>query len=156
MNSMYFMIMVLTRLHTSKIIEFYSAETSTSMALPIAEAISAGFPSPAADYLEMTLDINKELVNNPSSTFYGRVKGNSMIDAGIHDGDILVIDKSLEPANNKKAVCFIDGQFTLKTLKIVKGEVWLKPENKDYSPIKITPDNDFIVWGIVTHIIHKA
>jgi len=148
--------MKLSLLTKSKNIEFYSAETAAPMALPFAEAISAGFPSPAAEYLEMSLDINKELVNNPSSTFYGRVKGNSMIDAGIHDGDILVIDKSLEPTNNKKAVCFIDGEFTLKTLKVVKGEVWLKPENKDYPPIKITPDNDFIVWGIVTHIIHKA
>lgn len=79
-----------------------------------------------------------------------------MIGAGIHDGDILVIDKSLEPANNKRAVCYIDGEFTLKTLKVVKGEVWLKPENKDYPPIKITPENDFVVWGIVTHIIHKS
>jgi DNA polymerase V len=148
--------MKLHLLNTSKNMEFFSAETSTVLELPFAEAISAGFPSPAADYLEMSLDINKELVNNPSATFYGRVKGNSMIDAGIHDGDILVIDKSLEPANNKRAVCFIDGQFTLKTLKVVNGEVWLKPENKAYAPIKITPDNDFMVWGIVTHIIHKT
>jgi DNA polymerase V len=143
-------------LKKSKNIEFFSADASTEIALPFAEAISAGFPSPAAEYLELTLDLNKELVNNPSSTFYGRVKGNSMIGAGIHDGDILVIDKSLEPANNKKAVCFIDGEFTIKTLKVAKGEVWLKPENKDYAPIKITPENDFMVWGIVTHIIHKA
>jgi len=148
--------MKLHPLTESKNIKFYSAETSTELALPFAEAISAGFPSPAADYLEMSLDINKELVNNPNSTFYGRVKGNSMIDAGIHDGDILVIDKSLEPANNKRAVCFIDGQFTIKTLKVSKGEVWLKPENKDYPPIKITPENDFVVWGIVTHVIHKT
>jgi DNA polymerase V len=148
--------MKLHSLTESKNIKFYSAETSTALALPFAEAISAGFPSPAADYLEMSLDINKELVNNPNSTFYGRVRGNSMIDAGIHDGDILVIDKSLEPANNKRAVCFIDGQFTIKTLKVSKGEVWLKPENKDYPPIKITPENDFVVWGIVTHVIHKT
>jgi DNA polymerase V len=148
--------MKLRLLNTAKNIEFYSAETATAMPLPFAEAISAGFPSPAADYLEMSLDITKELVNNPSSTFYGRVKGNSMIGAGIHDGDILVIDKSLEPANNKKAVCFIDGEFTLKTLKVAGSEVWLKPENKDYPLIKITPDNDFVVWGIVTYIIHKT
>lgn len=148
--------MKLRLLNKSKNIEFYSAETASALALPFAEAISAGFPSPAADYLEMSLDLNKELVSNPSATFYGRVKGSSMIDAGIHDGDILVIDKSLEPANNRKAVCFIDGQFTLKTLKVVKGEVWLKPENEKYPPIKVTPDNDFMVWGIVTHIIHKA
>jgi DNA polymerase V len=148
--------MKLHLLNKSKTIEFYSAENTTAMALPFAEAISAGFPSPAAEYLEMSLDINKEMVKNPNSTFYGRVKGNSMIDAGIHDGDILVIDKSLEPANNKRAVCYIDGEFTLKTLKVVKGEVWLKPENKDYAPIKITPGNEFVVWGIVTHIIHKA
>ena len=148
--------MKLRLLNASKNIEFYSAETAAPMELPFAEAISAGFPSPASDYLEMSLDINRELVSNPSSTFYGRVRGDSMIDAGIHDGDILVIDKSLEPANNRKAVCFIDGQFTLKTLKVAGGEVWLKAENEKYPPIRVTPDNDFVVWGIVTHVIHKT
>jgi DNA polymerase V len=152
----YFTTVNVRRLNTSKNMDFYSAETAAALALPFAEAISAGFPSPAADYLEMSLDINSELIRNPSSTFYGRVKGNSMTDAGIHDGDILVIDKSLEPKNGSKAVCFIDGQFTLKTLKVVRGEVWLKAENESYPPIKVTPDNDFSVWGIVTHIIHRT
>lgn len=148
--------MKLSLLKQSKTIDFYSADTSTALALPFAAAISAGFPSPAAAYLEMTLDLNRELVNNPSSTFYGRVRGDSMIDAGIHDGDILVIDKSLEPANNKRAICYIDGHFTLKTLMVSKGEVWLKPENREYQPIRITQDNDFVVWGVVTHVIYKV
>ena len=152
----YFTGMKLQLLKKSKTIEFFSADTSTALALPFAEAISAGFPSPAADYLELSLDLNKELIKNASSTFCGRVKGNSMIDAGIHDGDILVIDKSIEPANNQKAVCYIDGEFTIKTLKVSKGKVWLQPANKDYAPIEISPEDNFTVWGIVTHVIHKA
>lgn len=148
--------MKLKLLNKSKNLEFFSAETATELPLPFAKRISAGFPSPAEEYMEMSLDLNKELIKNPSATFYGRVKGNSMIDAGIYEGDVLVIDKSLEPKNNKKVVCFIDGEFTIKTLKVSKGEVWLIPENKEYSPIKITPENDFIVWGTVTYVIHKA
>ncbi len=148
--------MKLSLLKQPKTIDFYAADASTALPLHFAEAISAGFPSPADDYLEQVLDINTALINNPNSTFYGRVRGDSMIGAGIHDGDILVVDRSLEPANKKKAVCYIDGQFTIKTLKVSRGEVWLKPENKDYPPIKITPENDFAVWGIVTHVIHKA
>jgi DNA polymerase V len=148
--------MKLRFLNASKNIEFYSAETAAPLELPFAQAISAGFPSPASDYLEMSLDLNRELVSNPSATFYGRVRGDSMIDAGIHDGDILIIDRSLEPASNRKAVCFVDGQFTIKTLKVAKGEVWLKAENEKYPPIRVTPENDFLVWGIVTHVIHRT
>jgi DNA polymerase V len=148
--------MHLKLLKKSKTIEFFTAETSTDLPLPFAERISAGFPSPAEEYLETAFDLNKELVSNPSATFFGRVKGNSMVDAGIFAGDVLVIDKSLEPTNGKKAVCFIDGEFTFKTLKVSKGQVWLMPENKDYSPIKISPENDFCVWGIVTYVIHKV
>lgn len=140
---------------TTPKIDFYSADTSTDLPLPLAEGIKAGFPSPAQDYIDLAFDLNKELVKNPSSTFYGRVRGNSMIDEGINDGDILVIDKSLPPADGRKAVCYIDGEFTLKTIRIGKDGIYLMPANPDYKPIKVTEENDFVVWGIVTYVIHK-
>src|SRR5690606_18643891 len=144
----------LKNLYSTKNIEFYSPAYSTKLELPfVSNGISAGFPSPADDFLDINIDLNKHLIKNPSTTFYGRVRGNYMIDAGIHDGDLLVIDKSLEPKNNKIAVCFIDGEFTVKHIKIEKDIVWLIAENKDYKPIKVTKDNDFIIWGIVINVI---
>jgi DNA polymerase V len=115
--------------------------------------ISAGFPSPADDFLDASIDLNKALIKNKDATFYGRVKGDSMIGAGIHDGDLLIIDKSIEPKNNKIAVCFIDGDFTVKRIQITKEIIWLIAENKNYPPIKVTKDNDFLIWGIVTNVI---
>jgi DNA polymerase V len=137
-------------------IDFYTADTKSELGLPIAENIRAGFPSPAEEYIERAFDLNKELIKNPSSTFYGRVRGNSMVDAGINEGDILVIDKSIYPNDGKKAVCYIDGEFTLKTLRVTKDGIYLVPANSEFTPIKITPENEFMVWGIVTYIIHKA
>ena len=136
-------------------IDFYTADTNSELELPITENIRAGFPSPAEEYIEQAFDLNKELVKNPSATFYGRVRGNSMIDAGIKEGDILVIDKSIYPSNGMKAVCFIDGEFTLKTLKVSKDGIYLMPANKEFEPIRITSENEFTVWGIVTYVIHK-
>ncbi len=125
--------------------------------LPYAEqGISAGFPSPAEDFLDISIDLNKEFIKNPSATFYGRVKGNSMKDAGLENGDLLIIDKSLEPKNGKIAVCFIDGEFTVKRIKIEKKIVWLIAENKDYQPIKVTSENELLIWGIVTTVIKKV
>lgn len=142
------------KLHTSKTIDIYSALTETELELPyVNEGISAGFPSPALDFVDLTIDLNKHLVKHPSATFYGRVKGQSLKNAGISDGDLLVIDRSLEPANGKIAVCYIDGEFTAKRIQKTKNELWLIPENDDYQPIKITEDNNFVVWGIVTHVI---
>ena len=97
--------------------------------------------------------MNKHLVKHPSATFYGRVKGMSMKDAGIHDGDLLVIDKSIRPTNDKIAVCYIDGEFTVKRIKIEQECVWLIPENETYLPIKVNSENDFVIWGIVTYVI---
>ncbi len=135
-------------------IEFYTAVEGTYAPLPFVDKVlSAGFPSPAGDFLDAAIDLNKEFVQNPSSTFYGRVKGNSMKDAGIHDGDLLIIDKSLETRDGKIAVCFIDGEFTVKRIKVEKDYCWLMPANDQYKPIKVTSDNDFVVWGIVTHVI---
>ena len=138
----------------TKHIEFYSAFVGPAMQLPYVESgISAGFPSPADDFLDLKIDLNKELVKNPSSTFYGRVKGDSMNDVGINDGDLLVIDKSLEPVDGKIAVCYIDGEFTVKRIKIDKDCCWLMPANDKYSPVKVTADNEFLIWGIVINVI---
>lgn len=143
-----------TNLHSSHSLEIFSADVATLLELPVVEqGISAGFPSPASDMLDIAIDLNKELIKNPSATFYGRVKGNSMCDVGIDDGDLLVIDKSLEPQNGKIAICFIDGEFTVKRIKIDKQNCWLVAENKAYAPIQITAENEFIVWGIVIHVI---
>lgn len=146
--------MRLSKIHTSAHIDFYSADNQTELSLPyVKEGISAGFPSPANDFLDTSIDLNKELIRNPSSTFYGRVCGDSMRDAGIHDGDLLVIDKSLEPQNGKIAVCFIDGEFTVKKIKIEHDCIWLMPANESFKPIKVTKDNEFMVWGIVINVI---
>lgn len=142
------------KISNSSNIEFYSANTSSILTLPMIEGgISAGFPSPAQDYIDLKIDLNKELINNPSSTFYGRVKGSSMKDAGIVDGDILVIDKSLEPQDGDTAICFIDGEFTLKYIKIEPDAVYLVPANSKFQPIKITEENNFCIWGVVTYSI---
>ena len=119
----------------------------------VQEGISAGFPSPADDFKDVRISLDKELIKNQESTFYARVNGDSMEDAGISDGDILVIDKSLEPKNKKIAVCFIDGEFTVKRILREKGKLYLKPENKNYDKIKIEKENDLIIWGIVTYVI---
>lgn len=140
-----------------KNLEIFSVDTSTELDLPIVEAgISAGFPSPADDFLDASIDLNKILVTNKDATFYGRVKGDSMIDAGLSDGDLLIIDKSLEPKDGKIAVCFIDGEFTVKRIKITNKCIYLVAENKNYKPIKVTDDNDFLIWGIVTTVIKSV
>ena len=132
--------------------------TSSEMPLPLVEGgISAGFPSPAQDFIDVKIDLNKELISHPSSTFYGRVKGSSMQDAGIMDGDILIIDKSLDPHDGDTAVCFIDGEFTLKYIKIEPDAMYLVPANSNFKPLKITQENNFSIWGVVTYSIksHK-
>jgi DNA polymerase V len=145
------------KLHTSKTLDIYSASTDTELELPLISAgINAGFPSPAMDFIDMNIDMNKHLVKHPSSTFYGRVKGNSMIDASINDGDLLVIDKSIEPADGKIAVCFIDGEFTVKRIKLEKDACLLMPANEKFNPIKVTEENNFLIWGIVTHVIKSV
>lgn len=137
-------------------IEVFSAEIQSSLNLPLAsEGIKAGFPSPAQDFMDISIDLNRELIANPASTFYARVSGDSMQDAGILDGDLLVIDKSLEPQDGDMAVCYIDGDFTLKFIRIEKETVWLIPANDNYQSIRVTGDNHFMVWGIVTYSIKK-
>lgn len=140
---------------TSFDLKIYGADTSTDLGLQYADAgIQAGFPSPAQDYMSETIDLNRDLIPHPTSTFYGRVVGDSMIEEGITEGDILVIDKSLEPENGDLAVCCVDGEFTLKRIRITPDRrVVLMPSNRHYRPIEITPDNEFMVWGIVLYTI---
>ena len=140
--------------HTTQIVGIFSVSTETKLDRPFADqGISAGFPSPAQDFIDLSIDLNKEFIKHPSSTFFGRVKGNSMMDAGISNGDLLIVDKSLDAIDGKIAVCFIDGEFTVKRLKVEKDCCWLLPENEAYQPIKVTAENDFIVWGIVVYVI---
>lgn len=139
-------------------LEIFKIDASSEQLLPYAdEGIQAGFPSPAQDYMELSYDLNKELIKNPSSSFIGRVKGVSMKDEGIEPGDLLIIDKSLDLEDDDLCVCFLEGEFTLKRVKVDRRKkiVWLVPSNPDFPSIEVTEDNQFIVWGIVTHTIKE-
>ena len=120
------------------------------------EGISAGFPSPADDFKEIRISLDKELVKNKEATFYARVSGDSMIGAGLNDRDLLVIDRSLNPENGRIVVCLIDGNFTVKRIKKEKGKIYLIPENKKYQPIEIKEENELTIWGIVEYVIKKV
>ena len=121
----------------------------------IEQGISAGFPSPADDFKEIRISLDRELVKNSESTFYARARGNSMEGAGIMDGDLLIIDRSIEPENNKIGICFLDGEFTVKRI-IKKGDnLYLKPENKNFNEIQIKEEDELVIWGIVTYVIKK-
>jgi len=141
----------------NKKIEFFIPNFENSLELPfITSGIKAGFPSPAADFDETRISLDKALVKNIDTTFYAKANGQSMKGAGIDDGDIMVIDRSIEPINNKIAVCLIDGEFTVKRIKKTKEELLLMPENSDFQPIKINEDNQLVIWGIVTYVIKKV
>ena len=120
------------------------------------EGVSAGFPSPADDFKELRISIDQEVVRNEEATFYARVTGVSMQGAGLDDGDLLVIDRSLEPQNDKIAVCFIVGSFTVKRLKVDVDCVYLMSENKNYKPIKVSEGDELLIWGIVTYVVKKV
>jgi len=144
-------------LHKSKNLTFFNPKTlSNSGATLFNMGISAGFPSPADDFEEQQLSLDKELIKNKEATFFARVSGQSMIGAGLDDNDLLVIDRSLEPSHDKIAVCFLDGEFTVKRLKVDGDYIWLQPENNNYKPILITEENNFVIWGIVTNVIKKV
>ena len=142
---------------TSKTLTFFTPKTSSGNGAVLVDVgISAGFPSPADDFRETRISLDDELIQNKDATFFAKVKGQSMINAGLDDNDLLVIDRSLEPTNNKIAVCFLDGEFTVKRLRVEKSDVWLQPENPNYPIINITEENDFVIWGIVTNVIKKV
>jgi DNA polymerase V len=129
----------------------------TSLRLPLVSAtVEAGFPSPADDHLERALDLNEELVRNPAATFFVRVKGESMRDAGIRSGDILVVDRSVSPADRQIVVAMIDGEFTVKRFRKQNGRITLEAENPSFSPIDVGEDQELTIWGAVTYVIHQA
>lgn len=137
-------------------LDIIKPELKNDIDIPLSTAgISAGFPSPAEDHAESTLDLNKHLIKHPSATFYVRVKGESMKDDCINDGDLLVVDKSLKPYNGCVAVCFLDGEFTLKRLSIEKDTITLMPANKRYKPIVLHKNDDLTIWGVATYCIQK-
>ncbi len=124
---------------------------------PIAiEAVSAGFPSPADDYMDRGIDLNEELIHRPASTFFLRVAGNSMDGSGIHDGDLLVVDRSINPLPGHIVVAVLDGTFTLKRLMNYKGNLRLEAENPSYPPINLNNYGDVQIWGVATYSIHKT
>ena len=133
-------------------------DIASKLALSLAPTIKAGFPSPAEDYLHDSLDFNHDLIKNPEATFYGRVSGDSMIQAGICDGDIAVIDRSLQPIDGDIIVAYVNGEFTIKYLSLShkdEGYIELKPANPNYSPIRIDADDNFRVWGVVVWTIKQ-
>lgn len=140
-------------LHSSKFIDIYSATTDSVVERPFIGELKAGFPSPAADFLDSSIDLNKIAIKHQAATFFGRAKGFSMKGAGIEDGDLLVIDRSAEYSDGKIAVCYIDGEFTIKRIKRQDGKCWLMPENDEFAPIEVHEDNQLTVWGIVTHVL---
>jgi DNA polymerase V len=133
----------------------FPARLPTPLPLPLyASRVAAGFPSPADDHLEDPLDLNQYLVKHPAATFFARAGGRSMTGDGIHHGDLLVVDRSLEPRDGRIVVAVVNGEMTLKKLKIEDGRVWLMPANPDYAPIKLGEGMELMIWGVVTHVIH--
>ncbi len=141
----------------ARITEILPADADAPLPLPLYVArVAAGFPSPADDYIENTLDLNRHLVKHPAATFYVRVEGNSMIGAGIHSGDILVVDRSLDPTHGKIVIAVLNGEFTVKRLERRGGALRLLPENDSYPAVEITDAMDFTIWGVVTNVIHPV
>ena len=140
-----------------KELEIFKGGFSTPLPLPYADmGIQAGFPSPAQDYIDKSLDFNRELIEHPSATFYAKVVGDSMVGAGISEGDIVVIDRAVEPEQDDIVVVFIDGEFTIKYIdfsELKRNRIWLRPANKEFKPIKVSATADFRVWGVVVKVI---
>lgn len=135
----------------------HNIESSGSFESQLLGDVKAGFPSPAEDIQEK-LDLIKLLVKHKASTFFFRISGVSMVDAALDEGDIIIVDRAVEPYNNCKAVCYIDGEYTVKRVEMGENKLWLMPaneQNSTYRPIEVTPDNEFMVWGVVTYVIKK-
>ncbi len=136
-------------------LRIFRADTSSALPLVFADdGVRAGFPSPAQDYIRDSIDLNRTLIKHPASTFYAKVVGDSMSGEGITEGDILIIDRSIEPEHGDLAVCCLNGEFTLKRLCLNRGDcIYLMPSNRKFRPIEVTRDDDFIVWGVVIYTI---
>lgn len=144
-------------MNKNKALDFFQIDSGHSLDLPyIGEGLRAGFPSPAEDHNLESINLTRELIDHPNTTFMARVVGDSMIDANIHEGDILIIDRSLDFEDNDVAVCFINGEFNIKYIERTKeNEVYLVSANPKYPKIKVEPEDNFILWGVVTYVIHK-
>ena len=141
----------------TSVTQIFKCDVKTKRELPLfLSRIRAGFPSPADDYLDKKLDLNEFLIKHPASTFYVKVKGDSMIKAGIYSGDILVVDRSLDPKDKKIVVAVVNGEFTVKRVRKKNEKLFLVSENDSYEPIEIKEDMDFQVWGVVLHVIHSV
>ena len=140
-----------------KITKIYESDTATEKSLPLyLSRIKAGFPSPAEDYLDKRLDLNEHLIKHPASTFFVKVKGDSMIGAGINSGDMLIVDRSIKARNKKIVVAMLNGDFTVKRFHEKGDKQYLISENPEYQPIEITEGMDFEVWGVVTNVIRSV
>ena len=138
-------------------LEFFTVSVESKKETPFIDTmVSAGFPSPADDYLDLPIDLNEYLVENSAATFYIRVSGNSMQDEGIYDGDLLVVDRSKTPKNNDIVIGVLNGEFTVKKIQKTKTKLFMVAANKEYKKIEITEEMDFSVWGVVTYVIHKT
>lgn len=137
-------------------LEILGFEKRTDLELPLYLAsVAAGFPSPADDFIDKRLDLNEHLIEHPEATFFVRVHGDSMREAGIGEGDILVVDRAKEPAHNKIVIAALNGELTVKRIRKQGRRLFLAPENSAFTPIEITEGMDFHVWGVVTYVIHK-
>jgi len=135
----------------AEIQQIKKGEFDQELSLQLALELRAGFPSPAEDYHRDSLDFNRDMISHPDDTFYGRVRGDSMIGAGLDDGDIVVVDRRKEPHNGSIIVAYINNEFTIKYLDLTHkndGYIELRPANDKYKPIRVTPDDDFRVWGV--------
>ncbi len=142
-------------MHPEQFISF--AASTPRMALPLYEAaVAAGFPSPADDYIETRLDLNEHLIHHPSATFFVRASGESMVGAGIHDGDLMIVDRALTPGDGDIVIAVLYGDLTVKRIRKRNGRLLLEPDNKAYPAIEVPPDAGFQVWGVVTHAIHRT
>lgn len=134
--------------------EIFSCSVEKACELPLFDTkVQAGYPSPADGYMSNSIDLNSHLIKHPKSTFFVQVTGDSMIDAGIRENDLLIVDKSLPPTNNKIVIAVINNEFTVKRLKFINDEAYLMPENKDFPPTKI--ENGKYIWGVVTSVIQQ-
>lgn len=132
-----------------------STKRKSDFLLPVVHGIAAGFPSPARDYLEDSINLNEELIKNPNWTFLGKIEGDSMKGVGIDDGDIVVVDKSADVEDGSIAVCSLDGGLTIKQIRYHNEQLYLVSANPKYNPIKVNDNNDFSIWGVVTYTIKK-
>lgn len=138
-----------------RVVHVHSSDLAVSRACPLVlERIRAGFPSPAEDYIDQPLDLNEHLIHHPAATFFVRVAGDSMIDAGIHDGDLLIVDRAIEPYSGAVAIVAVGGELTVKRLQISDGEFSLAAANPNYPAIAVSESEGVHIWGVCRHVIH--